>query len=118
MILEANCKINLGLDVLRRRPDGYHDVETVMYPVRGLFDRVEIYYEDEGETETIRLMTTLRQDARNGIISKESPLGKAILGRKVGDRAEVRVSDDVRYFVVIRSIEKGTDDDSLPIAKY
>ena len=42
MILEANCKINLGLDVLRRRPDGYHDVETVMYPVRGLFDRVEV----------------------------------------------------------------------------
>ncbi len=42
MILEANCKINLGLDILRRRPDGYHDVETVMYPVRGLFDVVEV----------------------------------------------------------------------------
>ncbi len=42
MILEANCKINLGLDVLRRRPDGYHDLETVMVPVRGLFDRVEV----------------------------------------------------------------------------
>ena len=35
MILRANCKINLGLDVLRRRDDGFHDVETVMYPVRG-----------------------------------------------------------------------------------
>ncbi len=42
MILEANCKINLGLDILRRRPDGYHDVETVMFPVRGLFDVVEV----------------------------------------------------------------------------
>lgn len=42
MILEANCKINLGLDVLRRRADGYHDLETVMFPVRGLFDRVEL----------------------------------------------------------------------------
>ncbi len=42
MIIEANCKINLGLDILRRRPDGYHDVETVMYPVRGLFDVVEV----------------------------------------------------------------------------
>ena len=42
MILEANCKINLGLDILRRRPDGYHDLETVMYPVRGLFDVVEV----------------------------------------------------------------------------
>ncbi len=41
MILHANCKINIGLDVLRRRADGYHDLETVMYPVRGLFDVVE-----------------------------------------------------------------------------
>ena len=41
MILRANCKINLGLDVLRRRADGYHDLETAMFPVRGLFDEVE-----------------------------------------------------------------------------
>ncbi len=42
MILEANCKINLGLDILRRRADGFHDIETVMFPVRGLFDTVEV----------------------------------------------------------------------------
>lgn len=42
MILKANCKINLGLDVLRRRPDGYHDLETVMFPVRDLYDTVEV----------------------------------------------------------------------------
>ena len=42
MILRANCKINLGLDVLRRRADGYHDLETAMFPVRGLFDEVEV----------------------------------------------------------------------------
>ena len=42
MILRANCKINLGLDVLRRRADGYHDVETVMIPVPGLYDEVEV----------------------------------------------------------------------------
>lgn len=42
MIIEANCKINIGLDILRRRPDGYHEIETVMYPVRGLFDVVEV----------------------------------------------------------------------------
>jgi len=42
MILHANCKINLGLDILRRREDGYHDLETVMFPVRGLFDVVEV----------------------------------------------------------------------------
>lgn len=42
MILRANCKINIGLDILRRRPDGYHDLQTVMYPVRELFDEVEV----------------------------------------------------------------------------
>ncbi|WP_295940545.1 4-(cytidine 5'-diphospho)-2-C-methyl-D-erythritol kinase [uncultured Alistipes sp.] len=42
MILQANCKINLGLDILRRRADGYHDLETVMFPVRGLYDEVEL----------------------------------------------------------------------------
>lgn len=42
MKVKANCKINLGLDVLRRRDDGYHDLSTVMYPVRGLYDELEI----------------------------------------------------------------------------
>ena len=46
MILRANCKINLGLDILRRRADGYHDLETVMFPVRGLYDDVEVVRTD------------------------------------------------------------------------
>ena len=86
--------------------------------VVGLFDRVEIYYEDDGETEEITLMTTLREDALNGIISKESPLGRALMGRRVGERVRVKVSDDVEYFVVIRGIRKGVDDDSLPISRF
>ena len=83
-----------------------------------LFDKVEICYEEDGETETIQLMTTLRQDALSGVISKESPLGKALLGRRVGDRVEVRVSPEVNYFVVIKSITKGQDDDTLPISSF
>lgn len=83
-----------------------------------LFDKVEIYYEEDDETEIIQLMTTLRQDALSGIISRESPLGKAILGHKAGDRVCVKVNDDYSYFIQIRSIQKGTDDDSLPIATY
>lgn len=46
MILRANCKINLGLDILRRRTDGFHDLETVMFPVRGLYDVVEVARRD------------------------------------------------------------------------
>jgi len=86
--------------------------------VAGLFDRVKIEYEDEGDTEVITLMTTLREDAVNGIISKESPLGKAVMGRRVGDRALVRVSDDNQYYVRILEIQKGEDDDSLPISAF
>lgn len=84
----------------------------------GLFDTVEIYFEDEGESDRYRIMTTLREDVMAGIISKESPLGRAIMGRKVGDRVRVRVSDDVEYYIQIRALEKGTDDDSLPIRSY
>ena len=47
MILKANCKINIGLDVLRRREDGYHDISTVMIPVKGLYDDVEVVLCDE-----------------------------------------------------------------------
>ena len=86
--------------------------------VAGLFDRVEIEYEEDGERETITLMTTLREDAMNGIISKESPLGRAIMGKKVGDRVLVKVNDDVQYYIQIRSIQKGSDDDSLPIHSF
>ena len=84
----------------------------------GLFDTVEIYFEDEGESDRYRIMTTLREDVMAGIISKESPLGRSIMGRKVGDRVRVRVSDDVEYYIQIRALEKGKDDDSLPIRSY
>lgn len=84
----------------------------------GLFDTVEIYFEDEGESDRYRIMTTLREDVMAGIISKESPLGRAVMGRKVGDRVRVRVSDDVEYYIQIRALEKGKDDDSLPIRSY
>jgi len=84
----------------------------------GLFDRVELYNEKLDKTQTIRLVTTLRQDALKGLISKESPVGGAILGHKVGDRVLVEVSPELKFYMVIRSIEKGTDDESLEISTY
>ena len=84
----------------------------------GLFDRVEIYIEEDDETQTIQLVTTLRQNALEGRISKESPVGRAVLGHKVGDRVEVETDAGYRYFIQIRSITKGTDDESLPISAY
>lgn len=81
----------------------------------GLFDHVTLYYEDEEEERTIRIVTTLRNDVLHDLISKESPLGKAVLGKKVGDRIKINVNDKYSYYVVIRALEKGTDDENLKI---
>ena len=79
---------------------------------------MEIYFEDEDETQKIQIVTTLRQNALKGLISKESPVGKAVMGRKLGDRVQVEVNSDYSYYVVIRSVEKGNDDESLPISAF
>lgn len=82
----------------------------------GMFDKVTVFFEDDNEEEVVQLSTTMRNDASKGIISKESPFGQAILGKKVGDRVCVKVSDSYSYFVTIKKIEKATSDDiDLPI---
>ena len=86
--------------------------------VAGLFDFLTIWFEEDEEEQRIRLVTTLRQDPAKWLISKESPLGKAVLGKKAGDRVLVKVNDEVQYYVCIRGIEKGHDDDSLPISSF
>jgi len=84
----------------------------------GLFDKVTIFNEMVKKEMTIQIVTTLRQDALKGLISKESPVGQALMGRKVGDRVQVEVSPTMKYFVEVRSIEKGEDDESLEISAY
>ena len=81
----------------------------------GLYDKVTVYVEEDDETESYQIVTTMRQDALHGLISKESPVGRAILGKKVGARVHIQVSDDYGYDVVIRSIEKAGDDGSIPL---
>lgn len=84
----------------------------------GLFDRVTIYNEMVKKEMEVRIVTTLRQDAVHGLVSKESPVGKALLGHRAGDRVQVEVSPEVKYFVEIRRVEKGEDDESLDISAY
>ncbi len=84
----------------------------------GLFDFAEIYYEMNGQTKKIQIVTTLRQDATKGFISKESPLGKALLGKKAGDRVNVTVSPERSFTVVVKSVERGEDNEDLPISSY
>ncbi|MEA5143262.1 MAG: GreA/GreB family elongation factor [Oscillibacter sp.] len=84
----------------------------------GLFDLVEILMEQNGKTRNIRIVTTLRQNALQGSISKESPVGQAVLGHKAGERVYVDMGQGKEYYLTILSIEKGTDDGSLPISRF
>lgn len=84
----------------------------------GLYDKVTVLLEDEEEPETYQIVTTLRQDVLRGIISKESPMGRALMGRRVGDRAVVELDNGSSYEVVIQAIEKGEDDGSLPLNRF
>ena len=83
-----------------------------------LYDRVEILSEGDDETEWIQLVTTLRQNVLQGLISRESPLGKALMDRKAGETVSVQVDDGSSYTVEIRAIEKGRDDGSVPINRF
>lgn len=84
----------------------------------GLFDKVTLYMEEDDETMVVQICTTVRTDPGSGFISKESPLGKVLLGRHAGDRATVQVNDHYSYDVIIRSIEKAEDDGSAPLLSY
>ena len=84
----------------------------------GLFDEVEIYLPEDDETETIRVVSTVRTDPRKGLISRESPFGKQVLGKKVGDCITVQVNENYSYEAEIRSIKKSKDDGSIPLLQY
>ncbi len=84
----------------------------------GLFDKVLIYNEKMKAEKEITLVTTLRQNALVGLVSKESPLGSAVMGKRVDDRVLVTVNENMSYYVKILKITKGEDDESLPISGY
>ena len=84
----------------------------------GLFSRVTMFNERLGKEQTIRIVTTIRQDALKGLISKESPVAKALMGHRVGDRVEIAVSPEMKYTVEIRAVEPGEDDASLEISSF
>lgn len=84
----------------------------------GMNNTVEVYFEDDGLVEKYKLVTTVRGNSLEGLISTESPLGKALLGHKVGDRVYVEVNPGFGYYVVVRSIENTTDDGSDKLRSF
>ena len=84
----------------------------------GLFDIVTVFNERMNAEKKVQIVTTLRQNALLGFISKESPLGRSLMGKRVGDRALVVVNENTSYYVKVLKIEKGEDNTELPISSY
>ncbi len=84
----------------------------------GMNNTVELFFEEDNETEIYKIVTTVRSNSLKNLVSKESPLGMAIFGRKVGERCEVKVNDNYSYFVQIKKIENTVDDGSDELRKF
>lgn len=84
----------------------------------GLYDKVTVYLEEDDEEETWQIVTTVRQDVLRGLISKEAPMGSALLGKRVGDRFYVQVNPNYGYYAQVRAIEKGQDDGSVALNRF
>ena len=84
----------------------------------GIHNTVTVYIEEDDAEETYRIVTTARGNSLKGMISIESPLGKALMGHKVGDRVLVEVNADYSYYVVVRAIENTSEDESETLRKF
>ena len=84
----------------------------------GINNQVTVLFEEDGETETYKIVTTIRGDSLKNLISIESPLGKALMRHKEGDRVEVFVNADISYFVKILKIDNNKDDSDDKIRGY
>ena len=84
----------------------------------GLYNTVDLYFEDDDEEETYKLVTTVRGNSMKGLISSESPLGSAIMGHRVGDRVYVKVNEKTGYYVVVKRLENTKDDGSDKLRSY
>lgn len=84
----------------------------------GVNNTVEVEFEEDGSLETYKIVTTMRGNSLEGLVSTESPIGKALLGHKAGDRVCVQVNDGFSYYITVRKIEKTIDDGSDKIRSF
>ena len=84
----------------------------------GINNTVTVYFEEDGEEQVFRLVTSIRGNSMKNLISTESPMGKAILGHKAGDRVQIKVNENYSYYVVVRKIENTEEDENDAIRGY
>lgn len=84
----------------------------------GLNNTVTIRYDEDGEEETVRIVTSIRSHSTEGLISEESPVGRALLGHKAGDRVKVTLDSGDSYFVTIQKLVKTGESETDHIKEY
>lgn len=84
----------------------------------GINNTVTVYFEEDDEEQVFRLVTSIRGNSMKNRISTESPIGKAILGRKVGDRIQIKVNEDYSYYIVIKQIENTAEEAGEAIRSF
>ncbi len=84
----------------------------------GINNTVTVYFEEDDEEQVFRLVTSIRGNSMKNLISTESPIGKAILGHKAGDRVQIKVNEDYSYYIVIKQIENTSEDENDAIRGY
>lgn len=84
----------------------------------GMNNTVTVEFEEDGSIETYKIVTTMRGNSLEGLVSIESPIGKALIGHKAGDRVYVEVNNTYGYYLVVKSIENTGDDGSDKIRGF
>lgn len=84
----------------------------------GLDNTVTVYFVDDDEEETFKLVTAVRGNSLSNLITIESPIGKAVLKKKVGDTVYVKVNENIGYNVIIKKIEKTKDEGKEGIMEF
>ncbi|MCR5356275.1 MAG: transcription elongation factor GreA [Lachnospiraceae bacterium] len=84
----------------------------------GINNTVTVVFDDDGSEEKYKIVTTIRSNSLKGLISIESPLGKALMRHKKGERVLVTVDENISYYVTIKEIDKSTDDSSDELSSY
>lgn len=84
----------------------------------GMNNTVEVEFEEDGSIEKYKIVTTMRGNSLEGLVSVESPIGKALMGHKAGERVYVQVNAEYGYYLTIRSIENTEDDGGDKIRSF
>ena len=84
----------------------------------GMNTSVTVRFEEDGAIETYTIVTTMRGNSLENLVSVESPIGKALMGHKVNDRVEVEVSKDYHYYLVIEKIEKNVNEEDFKLRDF